>query len=118
MRDLDELFDALQTSEFRRNVRLGPKERAYLATKTLPVIMDHARGFLAERLAPADPHNDGRQTPRLGHPVFVAQHATATCCRRCLQKWHRIECGTALTQDQIDYALRVIERWLREAVVS
>ena len=76
MRDLDELFGALDESHYRRRIRLGPRDHAYLVEKTLPVILEHARGFVRERLAPAKPANDGEQTPRNGHPVFVAQHAT------------------------------------------
>ena len=80
--------------------------------KTLPVVLEHGRRFLAERLAPAQPANDGRQTPMRGHPVFVAQHATATCCRSCLAKWHRIAKGRPLSEEQVDYVLRILERWL------
>jgi hypothetical protein len=113
MRELDNLFAALARSKFRRRQRLGPKDRAYLRQKGLPLVLEHARQFLAERLAPAEPRDDGRQTPMRGHPVFVAQHATATCCRGCLAKWHRIPPGHALTPEQIDYVVRVLERWLR-----
>jgi hypothetical protein len=116
MRDPDDLFSALRRSEFRRRMRLGVKERAYLEEKTLPVVLEHARRFVAERLAPAEPRNDGRQTPMRGHPVFTAQHATATCCRGCLAKWHYVEGGKPLTAEQIDYLIGVIERWLREQV--
>ena len=84
-----------------------------LAQKTLPVILDHARGFIGERLAPAEPRNDGRQTPWNGHPVFVAQHGTATCCRKCLAKWHEIERGKPLSSEEVEYIVGVIERWLR-----
>ncbi len=93
MRDPDDLFAALARSKFRSRFSLGAKERAYLAEKTLPVVLEHGRQFLVERLAPAQPRNDGRQTPMRGHPVFVAQHATATCCRGCLAKWHFIPQG-------------------------
>jgi hypothetical protein len=112
MRDLDELFTELQKSEFRSRRHLGPRDRAYLMSKGLPVILDHAKGFIQERLAPAEPRNDGRQTPLQGHPVFVAQHATATCCRGCLEKWHRIRRGQPLTSEEIDYLLSVIQLWL------
>ena len=113
MRTLDDLFAALARSRFRRRFRLSESEREYLAAKTLPVVLDHGRDFLRERLAPAEPLNDGRQTPMRGHPIFVAQHATATCCRGCLAKWHGIEKGRPLTDVQTDYVLQVIERWLR-----
>jgi len=81
--------------------------------RTLPVVLDHARGFIARRLAPALPTNDGKQTPYRGHPVFVAQHATATCCRGCLTKWHGIARGEPLSPDEQEYVVSVIERWLR-----
>src|SRR3712207_5710518 len=100
MRHPDELFAALGRSAFRRRFRLGSADREYLRTKGIPAIAEHARDFIAKRLAPAQPVNDGRQTPWKGHPVFVAQHATATCCRGCLEKWHRIEKGRALTAEE------------------
>ncbi|HUT89212.1 MAG TPA: DUF4186 domain-containing protein [Thermoguttaceae bacterium] len=117
MRDLDDLFAALARSKFRRRMRLGAKERSYLEEKTLPVVLEHARRFVAERLAPAEPPNDGRQTPMRGHPAFIAQHATATCCRGCLAKWHYIERGRPLAAEQIEYVVEVIERWLGEQTV-
>lgn len=118
MRDLDDLFAALGQSAFRRRQRLGAKDLAYLAQRTLPVVLDHAREFVVERLAPSHPANDGRQTPMRGHPVFVAQHATATCCRGCLAKWHRIPAGAELSSVEIDYILRVLARWLAAQHVS
>ena len=118
MRDLDDLFAALDESGYRRRIRLGPRDHAYLVAKTLPVILEHARGFVRERLGAADPPNDGQQTPRSGHPVFVAQHGTATCCRKCLEKWHYIEQGTRLDGEQVDYIVRVLERWLRRWLSS
>jgi hypothetical protein len=114
MRDIDEVFAALEENSFRCRVRLGPRDHAYLVAKTLPVILEHARGFVRERLGPAYPPNDGEQTPRNGHPVFVAQHGTATCCRKCLDKWHGINQGSPLTAEQVDYVIRVLERWLRK----
>ena len=114
MRDLDQLFAALASSRFRRRFALGPKDRDYLATKGLATVLDHARDFVAERLAPAAPRNDGKQTPWRGHPVFVAQHATATCCRGCLAKWHAIDTGRALTADEQDHVVAAIARWLED----
>ena len=114
MRDLDDLFRALAGSSFRRGFRLGAADGAYLRTRGLDVVLDHARDFVAKRLAPAEPRNDGKQTPYRGHPVFVAQHATATCCRGCLEKWHRIPAGHELTAEERAHVVRVLERWLRE----
>ena len=97
MRDLDELFAALARFRFRSRFRLCAKEAAYLDSKGIEVVLGHAADFVRDRLAPAQPHNDGRQTPMRGHPVFIAQHATATCRRPCLAKWHGIAVGQPLT---------------------
>jgi hypothetical protein len=85
-----------------------------LAAKGMATILDHGRDFIERRLAPAHPANDGRQTPMRGHPVFIAQHATATCCRSCLAKWHRIPAGRELDEEERAHVLAAIERWLRE----
>jgi len=114
MRDPEELFAALARSKFRSRFRLGAKETSYLNEKTLAVVLEHGRRFVTERLADAQPQNDGRQTPMRGHPVFVAQHATATCCRGCLAKWHRIPEGQPLTLEQIEYIIAVLGRWLEK----
>jgi hypothetical protein len=82
----------------------------------LPVVLEHARDFIDRRLAPAEPANDGRQTPFRGHPAFVAQHATATCCRGCLAKWHAIPRGRPLGLAERAHILAVLERWLQMQV--
>ena len=113
MTGLDELFARLARSRFRSSQQLSPKDAQYLRDKGLDAVMDHARDFIAQRLAPAHPANDGKQTPWKGHPVFVAQHATACCCRGCLAKWHGIARGHALTDDEYAHILAALERWLR-----
>jgi hypothetical protein len=110
--DLDELFQRLGRSDFRRRFRLRAPEREYLNRKGLDVVLTHGQRFIQERLAPADPPNDGKQTPMRNHPVFVAQHGTATCCRGCLEKWHAIPKGQPLTEEQKAYILSVLRRWL------
>ncbi|MFC1739271.1 DUF4186 domain-containing protein [Planctomycetota bacterium] len=114
MKDTDELFTALAKSKFRSRFRLRPKEADYLKRKGLSVVLGDARKFITERLAPAEPANNGRQTPTKNHPVFIAQHATATCCRKCLAKWHKIPQEKKLTDQQIDYIITFIERWLKK----
>jgi hypothetical protein len=113
MRDLEEIFARLAKSPFRQRFCLGPKERGYLATKELATVLDHARAFIDQRLAPANPRNEGKQTPLRGHPVFIAQHATATCCRSCLAKWHDIPRGADLNAHEHGHVMAVLERWLR-----
>ena len=111
--NLEPLFERLTKSKFRSRFKLGSKESQYLADKGFAEIEQHARDFVTGRLAPAYPNNDGKQTPMRNHPVFIAQHATATCCRGCLKKWHNIDTGKLLTVQQIDYIITVILHWLR-----
>lgn len=113
MKDLDNLFVALSKSAFRRSFRLKGRDLDYLRDKGLPLVLAHARDFVGKRLAPATIANDGSQTPFRGHPVFVAQHATACCCRGCLLKWHRIAPGHELTPAEQAHVLAVLEHWLR-----
>lgn len=110
--DIDEAFARLARSAFRRKFSLVGRELAYLQTWGLPHVIKQAAELLRSRLAPAEIPNDGRQTPWRNHPVFVAQHATATCCRGCLQKVHEIAKGHELTDAEFRYVLTVIERWL------
>jgi predicted Fe-S protein YdhL (DUF1289 family) len=112
VRDLDKVFTELSRSDFRGRFHLRGKESEYLRVKGLPLVLEHAADFIQKRLAPPEPKNDGRQTPWRGHPVFVAQHATATCCRGCLQKWHAIPKGRALDAEEKRHVLNAIERWL------
>jgi hypothetical protein len=112
MRDIDELFTALGSSKFSSRFQLAGKEADYLRDKGLDTILRHARDFVTRRLADANPANDGRQTPMRNHPVFIAQHATGTCCRGCLAKWHHIPKGKPLTKEQIDYIIEVLKHWL------
>ena len=109
---MGELFAVLGRSKFRGRFRLYDKEAEYLRDKGLETILQHARYFITKRLADAEPPNDGKQTPIRNHPVFIAQHATGTCCRSCLAKWHGIPKGRPLIQEQIDYIVEVLRRWL------
>lgn len=110
--DFDALFARLSRSAFRARFRLGAKETSYLAARGMDVIRSHAVDFVAQRLAPSEPKNDGKQTPMRGHPVFVAQHATATCCRSCLAKWHGIPAGRALLEAEQAYVVDVLMEWI------
>jgi len=101
-------------SAFRSRFRLDRSERAYLAEKGLPAIRAQAERIIRERLAPAHPSHDGRQTPMRGHAVFKAQHATATCCRSCLRKWHGIPEGRRLDDAEVGYVVDMVMGWIAD----
>lgn len=112
MRDLDDVFSRLEQSTFRQRFKLGAIEAQYLKSKGLEEVLRHARDFVEKRLAAANPSNDGRQTPMRGHPVFIAQHATATCCRAYLEKWHGIRAGCPLGAAEKERIVSAVARWL------
>ena len=109
----DNLFNRLAQSKFRSRFRLTEKDLQYIREKGMDTVRNHAEDFIRRRLAPAVIENDGKQTPMRGHPVFTAQHATATCCRGCLSKWHGIPPGRELTAREQQYAVSVIMEWIR-----
>jgi hypothetical protein len=102
----------LKQSKFRSKFKLTQKDRDYIATKGLETIKEHAFQFVNSRVASDFPKNDGKQTPMRGHPVFIAQHATATCCRGCISKWHGIEKGRVLDEKELQYIVALIMGWI------
>lgn len=110
--DIDAAFERLARSRFRQKFHLVGKERAYVEMWGIDHVMKQAEALISQRVGPAEPRNDGRQTPWRNHPVFVAQHATGTCCRGCVFKTHGIEKGHAFTREELDYVLAVIRRWI------
>ena len=109
-----QLFERLDNSKFRSSFHLKQKDIDYINEKGLDTIRQHAKNFIAKREATAYIANDGKQTPMRGHPVFIAQHATATCCRECIRKWHKIQPGKELSQVQQDYLVDVIMTWIQK----
>lgn len=109
----DEAFRKLAKSRFRSRFKLSESDRKYIAEKGLETLRRHAVDFVHQRLAPAAPPNDGRQTPMRGHPVFIAQHATATCCRGCMEKWWKIPQGIALSPEREEKTVNLILTWIQ-----
>jgi exodeoxyribonuclease V alpha subunit len=112
MQTIDEALDKLERSKFRSGFSLTEKDRQYLEEKGEAVIRSHAEDFVRRRLAPAEPLNDGKQTPMRGHPVFRAMHATACCCRGCLNKWYKVPLHKELTEAEQQKIVNLIMAWI------
>ena len=115
-KDVNAALTALKGSKFRSRFKLTDRDHQYINDKGISTIRSHAIDFITARLAPAFPKNDGKQTPMKGHPVFIAQHATATCCRGCLKKWYQIEKGRVLTDDDIGFVGDLVMGWIEEQI--
>lgn len=112
-RRIENILNSLGKSKFRSSFKLGLKDIKYVEQKGMDTIVSHAKDFVASRLADKSKFKDGKQTPMHGHPVFIAQHATATCCRECLSKWHHIEHSHVLTNEEQEYVVSVIIAWIK-----
>ncbi len=108
----DDLFAGLVRSKFRSRFHLSQKDKEYVREKGMDTIRSHAADFVEKRLSAENPENDGKQTPMRGHPVFLAQHACACCCRSCLEKWHHIPAGKELNREEQSYIVDVLMDWI------
>ena len=113
-----DILDRLAKSKFRSRFKLRAKELEYINDKGLDKVKSHAEDFIRDRVASAEPANDGKQTPMRGHPVFIAQHATATCCRGCIEKWHKFPQHRKLTPTEQEYLVSVIMEWINSQINS
>ena len=112
-RYIDKLFTRISYSKFRSSFHLREQERNYYLSQGEEVIRRHAMDFISKKLAPAEPENDGKQTPMKGHPVFIAQHATACCCRGCLHKWHHVPEHRPLSESEQQYIVKILMCWIK-----
>ena len=110
---MEEILYKLSLSKFRSSFHLNKKLKEYVEEKGLDKIEEHAYDFINKRLKPSIIKNDGKQTPMKGHPVFIAQHACACCCRGCLEKWHHIEKGKELTPQEVTYIVKLLMEWIK-----
>lgn len=114
---INKLLDSLSKSKFRGSFHLNSKMKDYVKEKGLTKIEKDAYEIIEKRLGDANPKNDGKQTPmKQVHPVFIAEHATGTCCRGCLERIHKIKKGKPLTKEEMTYICQVIILWLKREV--
>lgn len=93
---------------------LGEPEQDYVTSRGMEILRLHAADFVNKRLAPANPKNDGRQTPTKGHPVFIAQHACGCNDRDSVAEFFEFEKGRELSDDEVTLIVDVILRWIEE----
>jgi hypothetical protein len=115
--DATHTFGALQHELIRHHFFHRPVDEGamrHAQRKGRIALKEAARDRLGKYLAVAEPSRDGRQTPLEGSAIYYAQHATATCCRTCLEYWHDIPKGRPLTAGEFDYCATLIDLFLDE----
>ena len=110
---MNEIFNRLSKSKFRSSFHLSEKDILYIDKIGLDNIRNHAYDFVNKKLK-IKPINDGKQTAFKGHPVFIAEHATATCCRGCIRKWYGIDENKELSDKEVHFIVNIIMKWIRD----
>ena len=110
-KDIDSILYSLSKSKFRSSFKLKEKDIEYINKKGMSIIKSHAFDFLNKNIR-IKIAKDGKQTPMHGHPVFIAEHATATCCRGCIEKWYKIPQDKELDDEDINYLVTIIMKWI------
>lgn len=106
-------LEKLSKSKFRSSFHLNKKLKDYTKDVGYKKIQSDTYEIINSRLNKEVIENDGKQTPmRQVHPVFIAQHATATCCRGCLEKWYKIPKGRLLKKEEINFIVAIILKWI------
>ena len=110
---IDNKLKELSKSKFRSSFHLNKKMIKYIDEKKMDTISKHMIDFINKKLGKYDIETDGKQTPMKNHPVFIAQHACACCCRSCLEKWHHIAKEKELTNNEKNYIYCLLMEWIK-----
>lgn len=119
--DIDYTVQALNYEMFRnyywnKEIDLTALNKARMLTEEQ--IREAAYKVIRRAVGKPANNYDGRQTPLQGNIIFYAQHATATCCRKCIETWHNIPTDVPLTKEQIDYFVNLIMYYIRERYLN
>ena len=111
---MNDILNKLSKSKFRSSFHLRKYMIDYIDKVGIDKIREHAYDFINKRIRPKNIINDGKQTPMKGHPVFIAQHACACCCRSCLEKWHHISKDKELDDKEVEYIVNLLMCWINK----
>lgn len=117
LRDARYTFRMMRTELIRHvfwHVEIDAKAVNHARRKGKKGMRDAAERRIRTSVASAAPVRDGRQTPFHGNALYYAQHATATCCRRCIEEWHAIPRNRALEPEEIAYLARLMTLYIDE----
>ena len=121
--DVTYTFNALKFEMIRHHfwhIPLSPYAIRYALRKGRTGLSQTTERQIRRLVGPANPAFDGRQTPRETSPkanaIHYAQHATASCCRKCIEVWHGIPQGRELSDQEIVYLSNLAMPFLLERV--
>jgi len=116
-RDVEYTFDSLRFELIRHHfwhVPIDQRALNYATRKGRVGMIAAAENRIRRAIGPAEPAFDGRQTGKSGNPLFYAQHATATCCRKCVEYWHGIPQGRELSEEEVAYCTGLVNKFIAD----
>jgi hypothetical protein len=123
-RDLSDVaytFTALKYELMRHHfwhVEIDQKAINHARRKGMVGMRIAAEKRLRDSVASEHPFHDGWQTPKSGNAIYYAQHATASCCRTCIEEWHGIPSGRELTEAEIAYLTELVMFYIADRLPS
>ncbi len=122
-KDANHTFSALKNELIRHyfwHVEIDEKAIMHARRKGEIGMIEACERRIRSSVGKANPSFDGRQTPRegSGNAIYYAQHATASCCRKCMEYWHDIPQGRELTDEEIRYFTNLAMLYIKERVPS
>ena len=115
--DAEHTFTELRLEFIRHHfwhLEIDDRARIYALRKGRVALYAAVVKRLASSVAPEIPFRDGTQTPMTGNVIFYAQHATASCCRTCIEYWHGIPKGRPLTAEELSYLTDLATMFIAE----
>jgi hypothetical protein len=117
LKDVAHTFKSLRTELIRHHfwhVDIDQRALNHARRKGRLALRSATDARIRKSVGPANPSFDGRQTPREGNVIHYAQHATASCCRKCIEEWHGIPIGRALTDSEVAYLVELATLYIEE----
>lgn len=118
LEDIDYTFSALQLEYVRHyfwHVQFSEKAMSQARRAAGRGLTASIETQIKRQIADAEPYRDGRQTPTAPSKATAfdyAMHAVAACCRQCVEYWHGIPRGQALSDEEISYLAELMRRYL------
>jgi hypothetical protein len=118
LNDVEYTFNSLKYEMIRHHFwHTGIDEKAMKKARKMGIekIKNRVQKRLETYLKPSSKNifRDGMQTPNFGDIIFYAQHATSSCCRKCVEEWYGIDRNRPLTDDEMRYFIELIMLYIR-----
>lgn len=107
-----DIFRRLNCSKVCCKFKLKDDQWDYLAKRGFDSILLEGRTLIVKIFSEEAKHHSCKVAPVQNHPIFTALHATGTCCRSSLEKWHKIPKNKELREKDIFYILLVVKEWI------